>query len=251
MTPPTSLVFRRELHGTVGSTNDLARDAAGRGEPEGLWVVARRQTAGRGRHGRSWESPEGNLYGSLLLRPERPLQELATLSLVMALAVAEATEALSLGSLRPRVKWPNDVLIGGAKFSGILLESGNDGRTGSFLIAGLGVNLCHHPADPSRPSTSLTAEGCEGIGVERFLTALEPPLEALYRTWQQDGFASLRERWLARAAGLGEEVGFRAGPTARTGRFVDLGADGTLKLADAAGRVESLAAGELFFGPGR
>jgi biotin-[acetyl-CoA-carboxylase] ligase BirA-like protein len=127
---------------TVGSTNDVARNLAEAGEPAGLFVRAERQTAGRGRHGRSWQSPPGNLYASLLLRPTRPPAEVASLSLVAALALAEAIERVSNGRIAPRLKWPNDLQVKAAKLAGILLEMSADGRGGcAWLIMGIGVNL--------------------------------------------------------------------------------------------------------------
>ncbi|MFL5336405.1 MAG: biotin--[acetyl-CoA-carboxylase] ligase, partial [Geminicoccaceae bacterium] len=103
--------FRLVEYASVGSTNDVARDLAESGEPEGLFVRADRQTSGRGRLGRSWKSPSGNLHASLILRPSRPASEVATLSLVVALALAEAVERLSLGRIKPQLKWPNDVQV--------------------------------------------------------------------------------------------------------------------------------------------
>jgi len=243
-----ALRFRHERYETVGSTNDLARAAALRGEPEGLWVLAGRQTAGRGRHGRNWESPLGNFFGSLLLRPRRPPRELASLSLVTALAVAEAVDRLSLGTLRAGVKWPNDVLLDGAKLAGILLESGTtELEPDPFLIVGVGVNLAHHPSGTPYPTISLAARGVGDVTPDRFLGELEPVLGRLYALWRTDGFAAIRTDWLARAVGLGAEIGLRTGTAERRGTFVDLGTDGTLRLADASGRIDSVSAGELFF----
>jgi len=242
-----SLRFRLERYARVPSTNDLARAAAERGEPEGLWIVADEQTAGRGRQGRSWRSPAGNFHGSLLLRPTRPLGECATLSLVAALAVAEAVEALAAGRLRPRVKWPNDVLVGRAKLAGILPEAlaTADGSCAA-LILGIGANLAHHPEDVDRPATSLAAAGEPVPSPESFLDALAGPLARRYALWQTGGFAAVREAWLARAVGLGEPVRLALGEVVHEGRLADLGRDGSILLESPTGCLQRFTTGELF-----
>ncbi len=250
MTGAPVLRFRLERHASLPSTNDRARTAAELGEPEGLWILAEEQTAGRGRLGRSWRSPRGNFHGSLLLRPDRPLAECATLSLVAALAVAEAIEALTAGRLRPRVKWPNDVLVGRAKLAGILPEAigGADGRCDA-LILGIGVNLAHHPVDLDRPATSLTGLEEPAPGIEAFLEVLCGPLEARYARWREGGFAALREAWLARAVGIGEPVRLVVGGAAHEGRLADLGRDGSILLESPTGCLERFGTGELFLDP--
>lgn len=244
--------FRLEQHDRVASTNDLARAAAERGEPEGLWILAREQTKGRGRQGRPWRSPPGNFHGSLLLRPDRPLAEVATLSLVAALAVAEAVEAVAEGRIRPRVKWPNDVLVGRAKLAGILPEAqgATDGRCAA-LVLGIGVNLAAHPEDLGRPATSLGALGGPVPSPEAFLATLEEPLEARLALWREGGFAALRGPWLARAAGLGEPVELESGGLVHRGRLADLGVDGSILLESPAGCLERFTAGELLLATGR
>jgi|DewCreStandDraft_4_1066084.scaffolds.fasta_scaffold00150_18 BirA family biotin operon repressor/biotin-[acetyl-CoA-carboxylase] ligase len=250
MTGPPGLRFRLERHASLPSTNDRARTAAELGAPEGLWILADEQTAGRGRLGRSWRSPAGNFHGSLLLRPDRPLAECATLSLVAALAVAEAVEALTAGRLRPRVKWPNDVLVGRAKFAGILPEAigGADGSCDA-LILGIGVNLAHHPEDLGRPATSLPALGEPAPRVEIFLEALCGPLGARYAAWREGGFAAVREAWLARAVGLGQPVRLAVGGVVHEGRLADLGRDGSILLESPMGCLERFGTGELFLDP--
>lgn len=247
----TSLRFRLERYASLPSTNDLAWAAAERGEPEGLWILADEQTAGRGRQGRSWRSPNGNFHGSLLLRPTRPLAECATLSLVAALAVAEAVEALTAARLKPRVKWPNDVLVGRAKLAGILPETlAGPGGSCAALILGIGANLARHPEDLDRPAVSLAALGEPVPSVEAFLAALEGPLSARYALWREGGFAALRDAWLARAVGLGEPVRLALGELVHTGRLADLGHDGSVVIESPTGCLERFSAGELFLARG-
>lgn len=247
---PTGPPFRVRRFGAVGSTNDLARAAAEAGEPEGTWFVAEAQTAGRGRHGRGWTSPPGNFYGSLLLRPDTSLAGAASLSLVAGLAVAEAIHALSDGRLAPRVKWPNDVLLGSAKLAGILLEGAAraGGSTASWVIVGLGVNLASHPADAPYPVTALATAGLPGITPDAFLDALLRPFGARLVLWRERGFAALRDAWLAAAAGLGSPVRLRLGGDAVEGRLVDVDETGAVRLALIDGTTRRFEAGELFFG---
>ncbi len=239
--------FRLVEHASVGSTNDVARDLAERGEPEGLFVRADRQTSGRGRQGRSWESPPGNLHASLILRPIRPAGEVATLSLVVALALAEAVERLSLGRTEPQVKWPNDVQVAGAKLAGILLEMGVDGRGGcAWLIAGIGVNVAWAPGEAvPYPTTSLAAEGLGAVTPARLLDELAATLRRRLDRWGPGGFSAVRADWLARATGLGRAIELRLGDDLVCGVLRDVDAGGALRLERASGELASFSAGEV------
>jgi BirA family biotin operon repressor/biotin-[acetyl-CoA-carboxylase] ligase len=237
--------FTVETLPAVGSTNDVVRERALAGAPEGLVIRAEEQLAGRGRHGRGWASPPGNLYASLLLRPARPLTEAASLSLVVGLSLAEAIAAA--GPLDPRLKWPNDVLLDGAKLAGILLENVGDTAATPVLVAGFGVNVASCPEGLPYPVTTLAAAGLAlppAALLDRFLDSFARD----YERWTEAGFAALRDRWLARAQGLGAPAGVKVGERAVTGRFVDVDAAGRLVLETAGGR-RTLSAGELFFGP--
>jgi BirA family biotin operon repressor/biotin-[acetyl-CoA-carboxylase] ligase len=239
--------FRCLRLASVASTNDVARGLADQGEAAGLFVQAERQTAGRGRQGRVWQSPPGNLYASLILRPRRPLAEAASFSLVMALALAETVEELAQGALVPMVKWPNDVLVGGAKLAGILLEGASDGHGGcSWLIAGMGVNVAWSPGDAvPYPTTDLAACGLGGLAPIELLGALTGPLRRRLDAWESGGFAALRRSWLARAAGLGGTVSLRLGAETVRGRLVDIDEGGAICLEQRPGEIARFAAGEV------
>jgi len=239
------ITFGVETLSAVGSTNDVARERALAGAPEGLVIQAREQFAGRGRHGRTWASPEGNLYASVLLRPARPLSEAACLSLVVGLSLAETIAALA--SLDLRLKWPNDVLSSGAKLAGILLESVGDRPEWPVLIAGFGVNLRTAPEGLTYPATTLAAAGLAVEPADLLARFLER-FAGDYERWSSAGFAALREGWLARAQGLGTSVSVKVGKRAITGRFVDVDPAGHLVLETETGR-RTLNAGDLFFGP--
>ncbi len=242
--------FRALDYGPVTSTNDIARSLADAGEAAGLFVCAEAQTAGRGRHGRSWQSPPGNLHASLILRPRRPMAEIATLSLVTALALAQAVEALSAGAVRPRLKWPNDVLIDGAKLAGILLEGASDGRGGcQWLIIGTGVNVTASPGDAvPYPTTNLVAAGLPTVTPTLLLAAMAAALRPLLDRWEGAGFAGLRQAWQERAAGVGSAVEMRLGEQAVRGRMLEIDDTGAIRLETAAGTVERFTAGEVVLG---
>ena len=241
--------FRLVELASVASTNDVARRLADAGEPAGLIVRAERQTAGRGRHGRNWQSPPGNLYASLLLRPGRPIAEVASLSLIAALSLAEALDQLSAGALAPVLKWPNDVLFGGAKLAGILLESVADARDPMpALIVGMGVNVGWAPdADLPYPASCLAAHGLE-VTPRQTLEALLPPLRRRLDRWELHGFPAQREDWLARAAGRGAPVAARIGKRVVRGTLVDVDPGGAACVERPDGTREAVSAGEIVLG---
>jgi BirA family biotin operon repressor/biotin-[acetyl-CoA-carboxylase] ligase len=222
---------------SVGSTNDEAARLAETGAPEGTVVWAREQTGGRGRRGRHWASPVGNLYSSTVLRPECPASRAAELGFVAALAVADMVPS----SRQVRLKWPNDVLVDGGKVAGILLESAvsQDARV-QHVIAGIGVNVGFAPqlADMRYPSSML------GGTVEAALETLTAALVARLAQWRAEGFERVRRAWLAQAGPLGAEVDVRLGNELVRGRFAGLDREGALLLETAQGR-RKIVSGEL------
>lgn len=245
----TSSRFVRIRHARVGSTNEVAAGLARDGAPAGTLVVAGEQTAGRGRHGRCWHSPRGNLYCSLILRPALPLAACASLSLVIGLAACRAVARCAGADLALALKWPNDLLVCGAKLAGILLEGVADAQGAApWVVAGLGVNVASCPTGLAYPATSLAEEGVE-VGVEDLLDAYLDELEPLLRIWEGEGFAPLRGAWLARAAGLGAAVRLQVGDELHTGRLADLQDDGSILLESPTGCLTRFTAGELFFAP--
>jgi BirA family transcriptional regulator, biotin operon repressor / biotin---[acetyl-CoA-carboxylase] ligase len=238
MTLPAEV--RRVAHEEIGSTNSEALKLAEAGAPEFTLVTARRQTAGRGRRGRAWTSPNGNLFASVVLRPQRPLATVSQLSFVAALAVGELLDGLGVRG-RVGLKWPNDVLIDGAKVSGILLEAGE-----GHVVAGIGVNLAHYPVGTAYPTTSVAVAGGQ-IDVERALGHLAASLIGWYRRWLDDGFEPVRAAWLARAHGLGHEVRItRHDGGTDSGVFSAVDESGALVLTGAGGS-RKITAGDVFF----
>lgn len=225
----------------LDSTNAEARRLAGSGENGPLWITAARQTAGRGRRGRSWESGQGNLAATLLIRPARPLAQWAQLSFAAAIAAADMAARL-VPNARIAVKWPNDILADGRKLAGILLET-----AGPALAIGIGVNLAGYPEDTEFPAISLAALGARPPPPEDALALLAAGFAEWYEVWRMDGFAPIRDAWLARAAGLGQRIRARLPDKERMGVFEGIDADGALLLNEA-GRTTAIAAGDVFFG---
>ena len=231
----------------VDSTNAEAGRRARVGAREGTLVWATRQNAGRGRLGKRWSSPPDNLYMSLLLRPGCAAAEAAQVSFAAALGVGEALSAMPLDAA-VHYKWPNDVLLGGRKVAGILLESStaDGGRRVDELIVGIGVNVASHPADSAYPATCLAEHGHTG-GVLRALEAIAAELLEWVAQWRQGGVAALRGAWLARAAGLGARLEVRLPTATLAGTFADLDGAGALILDADDGSRRSISTGEVYF----
>ena len=245
-----TLSFQLEHYGLVGSTNDMARDRAIAGADEGLVIRADRQTAGRGRRGRAWSSPEGNLYFTFLLRPACSPAMAATLSFVTVIALGDVLAEL-LPDRLVQHKWPNDVLIGGKKISGILLETaGSSPDRLDWLIVGIGVNIVSHPDQALYPTTDLRHEGAAAISAPELLDRFLARFAVHHDTWSEGGFAALLPAWKARAAGIGGDIVVRLENHTLEGRFVDLDGDGMLMLNMQDGRTRRIAAGVVFF-PGQ
>ena len=235
--------YRRIAFDRVASTNDEARRFAEAGAAEGLVVTGEIQTAGRGRQGRTWVSPHGNLYASFLLHPPVKPARAGELGFGIALAVAETVDRLAPGHAA-RCKWPNDVLVGGQKIAGILLESRGTPETLDWLIAGTGVNVSESPDNTAWPATNIAALG-GSASVEQALETLTARLDHWYRRWLAAGFAPLRDAWLARAHALGETLKLKRNGDEREGKFVGLDPSGAMVLELAGGRRETISYGEV------
>lgn len=222
---------------SVGSTSDEAARLAEAGAPEGTVVWAREQTGGRGRRGRVWASPVGNLYTSTLVRPDCPAARAAELGFVSALAVADIVPA----GRQVRVKWPNDVLVDGGKVAGILPESSiaGDGKA-EHVILGIGINVGFAPSLPEMRYPGA----CLGGTVEGVLEAFTAALARRLAHWRREGFAVVRAEWLAKAGPLGLEVDVKLGEELVRGRFAGMDGEGALLLDTAAG-PRRIVAGEL------
>uniref|UniRef100_UPI0035CC7F6A biotin--[acetyl-CoA-carboxylase] ligase n=1 Tax=uncultured Sphingomonas sp. TaxID=158754 RepID=UPI0035CC7F6A len=254
----------------TGSTNADMLLLARSGAEEGLWLRAERQTGGRGRRDRVWESPKGNFYGSTVVRVRPGDPAAATLALVAAVALEEVVRVYLINAVAPAkagaaalgyapraardtpaapasagatmwIKWPNDLLLDGAKLSGILLE-----RSGDAVIVGIGVNLAHHPTDTDRLATSLAAHGAAPNPAD-FAETLAEAFARWLGIWRGQGLAPIRTRWLERAHPVGTALTARlADGQAIDGLFAGLDSDGALILRLADGSARVIHAGDIF-----
>lgn len=219
------------------------------GERPPFWVLALRQTDGRGRQGKPWRDPAGNFAATLVLSPGCPPDQAALRSFVAALALYDACAGLIGDAAQLSLKWPNDVLLRGGKLAGILLESAGNGQRVDRLAIGVGVNLvtAPPPLPGALPPVALAPALPGGaIGAEAFLDRLAPVMARWEDTFAERGFGPVRKAWLARAARLGQVITARTGHATLIGRFETIEADGALVLHTPEGR-RLIAAGEVFF----
>lgn len=241
-TPPV------ETYDVLDSTNAEARRRAEAGDRGPVWIVARRQTAGRGRRGRSWSTGEGNLAATLLTTTDKPPAEAAQISFVVALAVEDLAE-VCLGPGVGRLKWPNDLLVHGNKAAGMLVESGTSPLGGLWLAVGIGVNLRHAPTDVERPATAF-ADHMPGPPPQpaAALDVLAQAFERWRTIWMREGFAPVARAWAERAHGLGQACEVRLPNHTLTGVAEGLESDGALRLRLDDGQIARITAGDVFFG---
>lgn len=234
----TRLRLRVETHALVESTNDLLLERARGGAPEGLTLRAEAQSAGRGQRGRSWSSPQGGLYTSILLRPQMPPERMAYLTLAVGVAVHDALEAHCPGAVG--LKWPNDVLLRpkpmrGAKAAGILVESAADGARIQYAVVGVGVNLVDPLPDQPR-GEPLARVGSPPAPAE-LLDTLGTTLGERLTTLEAGEVSALIDAWTARALGLGEPIELWSEGEIRIGTLLGLSPEGFLRV-DVDGREE-------------
>ena len=234
---------------SIDSTNEEAKRLGMSGQRGPVWIYAKTQTAGRGRRGREWISPPGNLMTTLLLAPQATAQEAAKLSFVAALAVHDAVSSW-LPDSNVQVKWPNDVLVDGKKVAGILLEASSAGETTQlpWLAVGIGINLAHAPDLVGYPATFVNDHGT-AVDVAQALSVLAQTWETRLRVWRTSGFEAIRQAWIPIAAGIGQVIEVRLAQERLTGTFETLMSDGALSLLLPSGQRRAITAGEVFFAP--
>lgn len=270
--------WREIFFETVGSTNDAARRLAvcgplsategGRWDGEPVAFHARHQSGGRGRRGRVWESRPGNLLASLLIRGPHGLETATELSFVAALAAAQAVresvasaalasggvgagdESLrTLGPPQVRIKWPNDILLAGAKVAGLLLETEQTAK-GVAVVIGVGINCALAPHATPYPATALAQFMEKPPETRVVLTRLLRAFETWQAIWRRQGFAAIRQAWLEQAAGRGQEIAARLPDRDLHGVFTELSATGALILVDETGQRHEITAGDIFWAAG-
>lgn len=225
----------------TGSTNDDVASLAREGAPEGIWLRAGRQSGGRGRQGREWHSPPGNLYASTLVRLRPGDPPAPTLALVAAVALHEVASTFVVVGVSIEIKWPNDLLVAGAKLSGILLE-----RIGDAIVVGFGVNLADHPDEPDRPAINMGMLG-GAPDPARFTEALAASFARWVGRWRDEGLEPVRTGWLAAAHPPGTALSTHTADGAWVeGLFDGLDESGALRLRLADGSVQVIHAGDVF-----
>lgn len=236
----------------TGSTNKDTMRLALAGEALPLWVSADRQTAGRGRAGRTWVSIAGNLHASVGFTTPVAPEKAGELALVAGIMVFEAVAA-AIGvaqKSRLRLKWPNDLLVGGAKAGGILVESTLDPRgEGLLAVIGFGLNIVSAPEGLDRPVTSFAQE-CLAVGRDQILAALAREYDRWMGRWDNGrGFSIIRTAWMDRGGPLGEPVAVNTGSGPISGSYKGLSETGAL-LVEVEGRLETFTFGDVALGNG-
>ena len=247
--PKLSTVYNLITLESCESTNEEARIKAQEGKvsaPDGTLIWAKKQTAGRGRRGRTWNSNDGNLHISLILRPNVPLRKAAQLGFVTALAVFDALGNISESWNQIHLKWPNDVLLHEKKVAGILLEAETGGKEiPNWIIVGLGLNVTYFPNETTYPATSLAAESWSA-SVEVVLEAFARSFQIWVNNWVDSGFEPIRRTWLERAIGLGKGIEVRLEDQTIAGIFRNIDQEGRL-IIDQKGTERHIAAGDVYF----
>ena len=238
--------FRLFAFDRLDSTNEeaLRRLAAGTAR-HGDTIVAESQTAGRGRRGRHWHSPRGNLHLTLIVRPPARAR-VGELAFLAALAAGETVAAAVPLTAELRYKWPNDLLLGGRKLAGLLIEAGGTAEDPGLAI-GIGVNVREAPAGTAFPAISLREAGSAATA-DGLVAPLCRAFAAWYERWLAEGFAPVRAAWLARAHGVGGRIEARLPDgTVQRGTFRGLDPGGALMLEAEGGAVRAIAAGDVLF----
>jgi len=227
-------------HVSLPSTMDEGRKLANTDALEFTVVQAYEQTAGRGRFGNQWSSPPGNLYMTVIFRPDMPVRACAQLSFVLALALADTIE-----HAEARLKWPNDVLVDGKKIAGILLEMESGGKeTPDYLLAGMGVNIASGPE-----GSAILCDYMPAVTVEEARDRLLENIAHWYERWLFGHFDDIRSAWLSRAHGVGQEITARFADRSIDGIFEGLDKDGNLILRQANGDSRIISSGSIHFRP--
>jgi BirA family transcriptional regulator, biotin operon repressor / biotin---[acetyl-CoA-carboxylase] ligase len=241
--------YRLTHHAQLGSTNDEALSRAAAGDAGRLWIVADEQTKGRGRHGRQWSSPPGNLYASLLLIDPAPVHKAPELGFVAGVALLQCLRDVLGSDPLLSIKWPNDILHAGAKLAGILLESTQLKGGGLACVIGIGVNCSSHPTPALYPATDLAEIGTLLGRREDILLRLSECFLQWLGIWDEGrDFEAIRAEWLNHAGGLGGRISVTAPSGLCEGIFETIDASGRLIL-NVDGQMLTVEAGDVFLTP--
>lgn len=234
--------WRITVVGSVGSTQDVVKTAGEGGEPEGFVLQSLQQTGGRGRHGNQWTSPMGNLYMSILLRPDCAAGETGQIAFVVALALSKAMDEFIEDGHVKTLKWPNDILIDQKKVSGILLESNIVNNHCDYLVVGVGVNILTAPEG----RIGLDSIKSKPVPIHPFRDRVLAHLSDYMDAWRTGGFSPIRDEWLKQAHGLGQPMTIRLPEVTYEGVFEGIDEDGGL-LAAIDGQTKRFTSGDVHF----
>lgn len=237
--------FDHQAFSSIDSTSKEAVRQIEKGAKSGLWLTATEQLLGRGRGGREWISKPGNLFSSLIFDTKKSLCHSAQLSFVTSLAVCETVTAF-VDPNTVKCKWPNDVLVDGKKISGILLETYSGSNAENLMIIGIGINIDHHPDKPLYPTTHINEKAISIITADEVFHLLTEKMALWLKNWQENGFSIIRQEWLKKAKGKGEDIVVRLPNEELNGRFVDLDANGALML-EVNDEIRLIHSGDVFF----
>lgn len=242
------ILFAPTFYDTLDSTNSEAKRLMLAGAKEGIVVVAEKQTHGRGRLGRRWISPKGNLYATMVVIPDKELIAIPSLALVTGLAIAQALKELLSFSHPVQVKWPNDVLLASQKVCGILVETDVDNSGKPICYIGFGVNLVSSPEMVAFPATSLHHYLARPVAPEEVLAHILVKFTILYEEWLENGFKKLNKPWSDTAFGIGRHIAVQLQPGVETfGKYTGVNEEGALLIADEMGQVQTLYSTEIRF----
>ena len=230
---------------TTPSTQDLAHEAAREGAGEGLVIQAMKQDNARGRHGKTWDAPMGNIYMSLILRPRCDMSLVGDLGFVVAVALSDALDCyMDKAKHKKTLKWPNDILVNGLKMSGILLETNMQGEALDSVIVGIGLNVFNAPDF----ATCLNEVAKEPVYINKVRNTILDELSKTYALWREEGIVPIRLRWLKNAHGLGQAITARLPNETHKGIFEGLSEEGGLILKQDNDERIIINAGEVHFG---
>lgn len=240
--------FKLHLFETIDSTNSEAKRYCFTNLAEYDVICSKMQNAGRGRFGKSWVSPEGNFYCSIIVPKTSIMDKMSQLSFVTALSIEHILESIfTKNNIHKKInlKWPNDVLVGNKKISGILLENG--GKNNEYVIIGVGVNLLTSPNLIENKTTSLKSEGVNFLKFEEFLDLFMISFHKFYNIWLESGFFTIRENWMLKAKSIGEIIHVNTGYHKISGKFIDIDLNGAMRLLLDDESIEIINNGEVYF----
>lgn len=240
-------VYDLVTHDTIDSAVEEAKRLALQGAEEGTLVWAKEQTAGRGRFGRPWISPPGNLYCALVLRLDEPPAVAAQLNYVAVVSLAAAVAGLVSPLTELRYRWPNDILLYDAKVAGILLEApAPQADAYNWLVLGAGVNVTSHPEDIDPPVTSMLADGASEASEVDVLESFSRYFLSWINRWAGEGFAPVHKAWTQRANGIGQPIEVRLKTETLKGKFAELDEQGALVMELPEGGRRKITVAEFF-----